>query len=483
LPDPECNDQCAFAIEASIGTTTSNNSTAGPDDAEASCQADSNHDVWFFYTAPCDTTVFASTTGSALLPSNDTVLSVYDACPDNGGVEIACDDDSGVDLQSALTFFALGGQTYFIRVAGFEHNAGDIALNIDFVFDCLIDDVCYGAGALNPVNDCLACIPAVTTTAWSPLAEGSACGSPNDDECDSPDACDGAGLCEANFKPDGIVCVDDGNECTQDVCASGLCTHPPEAEGLACGDPTDTECDNPDTCDGTGICLDNFEAAGFACGDPTLTQCDNPDVCDGTGACVDNFAPDGTTCNDGDVCTGADACLTGVCEGIPIPEAPVVAGLGGLSINVTPQPPASAAPVALRVTSPDWPCIDKYIDVDGSLVDTPVTQLPAAWSTINVPGPEIVPTSQYVVVAECGAHTSEAGAGQTAVYCDYDDSGDVDFTDISLSVAYFKGESSLPLVLMDVSPCPPDGTVDFHDIAQTVDAFMDEPYPCSIPCP
>ena len=68
------------------------------DDAEASCQIDSNNDVWFVYTATCDGAVFMSTTGSQFAPSNDPVLSVYDACPGTGGVEIACDDDSGIDL-------------------------------------------------------------------------------------------------------------------------------------------------------------------------------------------------------------------------------------------------------------------------------------------------------------------------------------------------------------------------------------------------
>ena len=49
---------------------------------------------------------------------------------------------------------------------------------------------------------------------------------------------------------------------------------------------------------------------------------------------------------DGDVCTGDDACLTGACDGTPIPEAPVVTGLGAISIDVTPQPPGS--PVGRR---------------------------------------------------------------------------------------------------------------------------------------
>ncbi len=161
----------------------------------------------------------------------------------------------------------------------------------------------------------------------------------------------------------------------------------------------------------------------------------------------------------------------------------MVTGLGAISIDVTPQPPGSPAPVALRVTSPDWPCIDKYIAADGSLVDAPVIQLPDDWGTINVPGPEIVPSSEYVVVAECGIYTSDPGSGETWLWGDHDQSGVVDFRDISLSVDFFTGDFIAPLAQMDIAPCPPDGVGDFRDIAQTVDAFLELPYPCTLPCP
>ncbi len=482
-PDPECNDDCAFAIEAAAGTTISTMNNGGPDEAEASCQPDSNNDIWFFYAATCNAPVFVSTTGSALVPSNDTVLSILDACPDDGGVEIACDDDSGVDLQSALTFMAVSGQEYFIRVAGFEDNVGSVAVNVSLVDDCLIGNTCYAAGELNPDNACLVCSPDISTTEWTPTAEGSVCGSAVDDECNSPDACNGAGLCETNFKPDGTLCTDDGNDCSMDHCLSGVCAHPPEAEGLACGDPTITECDLSDSCDGMGLCLDNFVPNGAACGDASETQCDAADICDGGGACVDNLVPDGTACDDGDICTGADACQTGACVGTAIPEAPVVVGLGGFSIDVTPLPANAVAPVALRVTSPDWACVDAYIDVDGSLVGAPVIQLPNDWGTINVTGIEISPSSTYDVVAECGTFTSNVGSGDTWLYADYNNDGVVDFLDITLSVDYFLGDTSLPLVLLDISPCGGDGRVDFRDINATVREFVEDPYPCPLPCP
>lgn len=371
--NPECNDNCVNAIPATEGATTSNNESAGPDDAEASCQPDSNHDVWFVYFASCTGEVFLSTDGTVLHcppgedppepgnpeSCNDPVLSVYDEC---GGNELACDDDSGINWQAALTFTVTLGEDYYIRVAGYRQFTGDIVLNVDTINDCVIDGVCYAEDELNPENDCEMCIPDLSTSSWSFALESTPCGDPSEnDECDSPDACDGAGVCEPNPKPDGTPCSEDGNECTFDECLAGVCSHPPRPEGTACGDPSDSECDHPDTCDAVGQCQDNFEPFGVSCGDPSDDQCDHPDECDGVGACDANLEPNGTECDDGDICTGDDACLDGECVGIPIPEPPLVVPEGPRWIGITPLPSGSVAPVALRVTSPTWDCVDNYL--------------------------------------------------------------------------------------------------------------------------
>ena len=494
LPDPECNDDCDFAVPVVEGVNIGNNDNRAEDDAEASCQLDSNNDVWFVYTASCDGAVFMSTTGSLFVPSNDPVLSVFDACPSVGGVEIACDDDSGVNLQAALTLDAMSGSSYWIRVAGFEQNTGNLVLNIATVNDCLIGGVCYVDGAINPDNECEACIPDLSTSSWSSRPEGSACGNGVDTECDSPDACDGAGVCESNPKPDGTVCSDDGNECTIDVCAAGNCAHPPEPTGTACGDPTDGECNHPDTCDGASVCLDNFEPAGFACGDPTDTQCDHADICDGGGFCGDNLETDGTACDDGDICTGSDACNTGNCIGVPIPEAPIVEGYGPRRILVTPQPAGTPAPVALRLSSPDWPCLDLYVNASGRLSGTPVFQVPDDWGTVMVSDDEIVPDTVYEVTAECGTYASPTGAGQTSLWGDIvgpfeggvwtAPDGIIDIVDMLAVVEAFEGQPTAPpMELVDLYPCVPDNLIDIMDIVQVVDAFGGDPYPCAVPCP
>jgi hypothetical protein len=538
-PDPDCNDDCATAVVALEGKTPGNNENAAEDEVEASCQPDSNHDIWYTYTATCTGNVLVSTTGSMLMPENDPVLSVYDAC---GGTELACNDDGGPAEQAALTLATMEGVTYFIRVAGFQQNVGDISLNIRAIDDCVIDGICYGEDDLNPNNPCLACIPDVSSSSWSPRIKGSLCGDTAETDCDSPDACDGAGTCEVNYKPDGTVCTTDNNECTQDVCSAGLCVHPNLAAGAACGSPADTECDNPDTCDGAGTCLANYEVAetdcgspvntdcdnpdtcdgagncqinlepdgtmctsdgnectedvcseglcihpnepaGTPCADPTDTQCDNPDTCNGFGVCEDNLEENGLPCGDGDICTAGDACVDGFCVGTPIPEAPDVAALGQRTIQVTAQPPASLVPVALRITSPDFPCLLAWVAADGTVTNMPVYQTPGTWGTVIVTDEEIIPETTYEVRSECGVYLSDPGSATTFIWGDVDKNGIVDGDDIIAMVYGYAGDFSLAsFENLNMFPCVPDDIIDVDDIVQLVYAFGGFGYPCGTPC-
>lgn len=79
----------------------------------------------------------------------------------------------------------------------------------------------------------------------------------------------------------GVTC-DDSNPCTLDQCVKGQCAYENLPSGTACGDATDSDCTDPDTCDGLGKCLANDAA-------------------------------DGTPCADGIACTGAEVCGAGTC--------------------------------------------------------------------------------------------------------------------------------------------------------------------------
>jgi hypothetical protein len=320
---------------------------------------------------------------------------------------------------------------------------------------------------------------------------------PGDDPCPPEIECDELNdvcLTECSVPAD----CDDGNECTQNLCPqeTGRCSYPPEPANTPCGDPLATECDDPDTCDGAGTCLENFVEAGAACGDPTVSVCDNADICDGLGSCSDNFVEDGTFCETGDPCLGGGSCEAGDCVQNLANLPPVVSRLGGgLNVLVTPQPDDGvAAPISLRLRSPDWPCFEKYINVDGSLVDAPVEQLPVEWGTVLVSGPEIVPESQYEVVAICDGLETEPGIGSSAVFGDLtveDGDNTVDFRDISLSVGAFLDPGLFPPVVADIAGqsggpvCPPNGAIDFTDISLTISLFLGDTYAtyCDGPCP
>jgi hypothetical protein len=70
-----------------------------------------------------------------------------------------------------------------------------------------------------------------------------------------------------------------------------------------------------DECNGQGACTDNgFQPNGTACGDPSDTSCDNPDTCM-AGECMANYEVVGTPCPDGEFCNGDELCDgAGTCD-------------------------------------------------------------------------------------------------------------------------------------------------------------------------
>lgn len=139
-------------------------------------------------------------------------------------------------------------------------------------------------------------------------------------ECDVADACDGsAKTCPPDaFKPNGTACTADGNPCTVDQCNGGgaTCQHPAGNSGVVCR-ASAGQCDIAENCDGANAAcpVNAFQPSGTACGSNSNTDCDNPDSCNGTGTCTVNNEPNGTSCSDGDQCTSSDSCAAGVCTG------------------------------------------------------------------------------------------------------------------------------------------------------------------------
>lgn len=271
----------------------------------------------------------------------------------------------------------------------------------DAVGNCLDNNEPNGLACNDEGNDCTddVCGGGVCTHPSEPV--GTSCGSSADTDCDNPDTCNASGTCLANNEPNGTSCPDEGSDCTSDVCGSGICTHPNLAGGTACGDASVTTCSARDTCDGAGNCDPNDTSAGVSCGDAGESACDHADSCDGSGNCDVNFEPAGTGCDDSTFCNGIDSCDGGgvclhagppcaTCEcitavdcsvGACVPcvdcidagsdicetetqcpcDPPIVTAVGSRYLAVTPLPVDSGQPMKIRVSSPRFPCLSKYV--------------------------------------------------------------------------------------------------------------------------
>jgi hypothetical protein len=147
---------------------------------------------------------------------------------------------------------------------------------------CTIGGEEYAEGEANPTNDCQFCDPSADPNHWSPRPPGTACGDQNDTDCDNPNTCDGAGTCLDNFEPASTECR-----------------------------PAAGDCDVAEFCPGDAAdCpADAFEPSGTPCTDDGNVCTDNE--CDGNGHCeaFDNTAP----CDDGLFCNGDDTCSAETC--------------------------------------------------------------------------------------------------------------------------------------------------------------------------
>lgn len=109
-----------------IGEGSFSGSTVGAtNDGSATCgSATFSPDVWLRFVAPASGLMSADTFGSGY----DTVLSVHSGCPGSGS-EISCNDDA-FGLQSALSWNAQAGVSYWIRVSGFNGATGPFELHV-----------------------------------------------------------------------------------------------------------------------------------------------------------------------------------------------------------------------------------------------------------------------------------------------------------------------------------------------------------------
>jgi hypothetical protein len=119
------NNRCVDAAPVGFGTIVSETCGASRD-GSSSCQQISNApDIWYLFEPDEDTAIAINTFGS----NYDTLLSVHTGCPGTSANEIVCSDDCG-SPDSCLSFNAIAGTPYWIRVGGFQRDAGRTSLTI-----------------------------------------------------------------------------------------------------------------------------------------------------------------------------------------------------------------------------------------------------------------------------------------------------------------------------------------------------------------
>lgn len=180
---------------------------------------------------------------------------------------------------------------------------GTLVCNTDaFPYTCQVDPTTVVSCSPDNDSTCAVntCKAADGSCDMSPLNEGLACD--DGDKCTGGDTCQ-AGQCESG---DPVDC-DDQNPCTDDSCnPSQGCVH--ENNAAPC-DADNSLCTPNDYCD-AGICQKDAAKTcppGSTC---SVNQCQAE-----TGNCTPQPINSGKACEDGDLCTSADTCASGVCQG------------------------------------------------------------------------------------------------------------------------------------------------------------------------
>ncbi len=178
---------------------------------------------------------------------------------------------------------------------------------------CTAPDSCLGGACQGAARDCGP--PAAPCTGWRcDEAQGACLAEAREDGA----ACDDGLFCVVGERCSGGQCLGDPRDCSASGggCVDGTCD---EALDACVGAPLPdhTPCDDGDACTGPDAC-DSGTCLG------PLVDCSALDgpcaagVCDPqTGGCLAAPLPDGEPCDDGSFCTTPDGCLAGLCQGAP----------------------------------------------------------------------------------------------------------------------------------------------------------------------
>jgi cysteine-rich repeat protein len=237
----ESNDACANAFPVCPGNYNGSTATATVDGSASCGSSSSTRDVWYRYTATANGTLTAETCSAA---SYDTVVSIHSGCPGTTGNQLACNDDTtgcgGNNRSSRVSTSVVAGNSYLIRVSGWNGNFGTFTLTVT---GPACASIC-GNGVSEPGEQC------------------------DDGDADNTDACLDTcqnATCGDGFLWAGVEECDDGNTTDGDGCSATCRT---EAEPV-CGNG-DVEageaCDDGNTTSGDGCSATcQFEVSGDEC--------------------------------------------------------------------------------------------------------------------------------------------------------------------------------------------------------------------------
>jgi hypothetical protein len=148
--------------------------------------------------------------------------------------------------------------------------------------------------------------------AYNAVLSAQCFGKVNGTTCNDDNACTLTDTCQDNTcvggSPVNCVATDACHDAGTCNTTTGLCSNPVKANGSACNDGNG--CTQADTCQ-SGICVGGTPVVCTA-----VDQCRFAGTCNpATGTCSTPQVPNGQSCNDGNACTQTDSCQNGICTG------------------------------------------------------------------------------------------------------------------------------------------------------------------------
>jgi hypothetical protein len=158
------NDVCSSAIVIPSTTFSISQSTTlatSTGDPAPKCVGSFGKGVWYSFTAPNSGTYMVDTIGSDF----DTGLGIY-----VGGcgwmAQVACDDDSGGNHASKITFSAISGITYYILAGGYGGESGNLVFHLAPGYS---NDTCSSATIISNTSFATIQSTAAATSAGDPI--------------------------------------------------------------------------------------------------------------------------------------------------------------------------------------------------------------------------------------------------------------------------------------------------------------------------